>query len=618
MKPASCVLVEAESFARLGGWVVDQQFMDVMGSPFLLAHGLGVPVAPAETTVGLPLAGRYRLWVRTRDWVAPQGPGRFRVHVGGRPLAREFGVGGDGTWQWVDGGAVELPCGPAALVLEDLTGFAARCDALLFVHDGAPDDPPPNAPAALLACRDACAGRPATPADAGAFDFVVAGGGYAGLCAAIAAARLGLRVALLHDRPVLGGNASSEVRVTPIGAVELALYPRTADILQELHRTPRGVSGSGGIRANVDDDYVAQLAAREPQLRVFLDTHVTAVERDGARLVALRARHTRSGAEQRFPAPLFADCTGDAQVGFLAGADWRLGREGRDETGEALAPARGDRQQLGASNFWLAAHTGRPTTFPACPWALPIPSLDAMEVATPKWPPRFGEHAYAAGWNWETGFTMDQLGDAEAVRDHNFRAIYGAWDFLKNRSDGRAAYADAALSWVAYILGRRESRRLLGDLILTEHDLTAPRYYPDGCVTTTWYLDLHFPHPQNSRFFPGREFRSLAYDDPNFERFRGAIVGQHTEIKPYPVPYRCFYSRNVPNLFMAGRNISVTHVALASVRVMNTTALMGTVVGRAAALCCRLGVEPRALATTHWPALHALLSDPQAAACARA
>ena len=607
MNTDSCVLVEAENFMQLGGWMVDQQFMDVMGSPFLLAHGMGRPVAPATTEVPIPQAGRYRVWVRTRDWVAPHGAGQFRVHVAGLPLPRVFGLGGDGSWQWWDGGEVGLSQAPVPLLLEDLTGFEGRCDAILFVQDGSASNPPPNEKALLQSFRDACARRPATPPDAGTYDFVVAGGGYAGLCAAIAAARLGLKVALIQDRPVLGGNASSEVRVNPIGAIESKLYPHTSDILKELHQTPRGMDGSGGIRACPDDGYVLGLVAREPGIRLFLDMHVCAIERDGDRLVALRARHTRSGQELRFPAPLFADCTGDAQVGFLAGADWRLGRESQAETGEALAPRQADSRQLGVSNYWLADSTDRPTVFPSCPWALPIHTAEALEVSSPRWPPDNGTHAYVAGWNWETGFDMDQLADGEQVRDHNFRAIYGAWDFLKNKSETRDRRATAELTWVGYIMGRRESRRLLGDLVLTQHDLCEPRLYPDGCVIATWYLDLHFPHPWNSRFFPGREFRSLAYDDPNFESLRGDIVGTYTEIKPYPIPYRCLYSRNISNLFMAGRNISVTHVALAPVRTMNTTAQMGTVVGRAAFLCRKRNVDPRALYTTHLADLLAVL-----------
>lgn len=137
-------------------------------------------------------------------------------------------------------------------------------------------------------------------------------------------------------------------------------------------------------------------------------------------------------------------------------------------------------------------------------------------------------------------------------------------------------------TWAAFIAGKRASRRLLGDVILTQQDICGPKIHSDACVTATWYFDLHFPHPDNSRHFPGQEFRSLAFDDPNWEKLHGSNPGRHITIKPYSIPYRCFYSRNVPNLFMAGRDISVTHVALAPVRVMNTTAMMGTVVGRAA------------------------------------
>lgn len=602
--------IEAESFADLGGWVVDQQFMDVMGSPFLLAHGLGRPVANAVTQVKLPAPGAWQVWVRTRDWVPGHGPGRFRVRVNGRALGPVFGAEGRGDWAWQDGGTVEVGGTRVELALEDLTGFEGRCDAVLLVQDAPAGWTPPEEVEALAAFRREALGLPETPPEAGEFDFVVAGGGYAGLCAALAAARLGLKVALVHDRPVLGGNASGEVRVTPIGQTQGGPYPRNADIIAELAQTPRGLGGSGGIRACPDDDYVLRLARAEPNLTLFLEQHVCEVEREGERIAAIRARHIRTSQELRFVAPLFADCTGDAQVGYLAGADWRMGREGRPETGEALAPRQGDARLLGASNFWLASYAEEPQSFPDCPWALRIDCMEAMEVSSPKWPPEFGEHAYAAGWNWETGFNRDQLRDGEAVRDHNFRALYGAWDFLKNRSEERARLANAELSWVGYILGRRESRRLVGDLMLTQQDMEAPRLHPDGCVIASWYFDLHFPHPLNSRYFPDEEFRSLAYDDPDFERYRGEIVGDYTEHPPYPIPYRCFYSRNVPNLFMAGRNISATHVAFASTRVMNTTAMMGTVVGRAAYLCHTLGVEPRALYTEHLAKLQALLTDP--------
>ena len=603
------VLVEAERFATPGGWVVDQQFMDVMGSPFLLAHGMGRPVAAARTTAAFPTTGAYRVWVRTRDWVAPHGPGRFRVRVDGRPLDPVFGAGGDGTWQWHAGGTVAITSTTAALELEDLTGFEGRCDALLFAAGAQADVAPPNHGDAMAAWRRARLGLPEKPDEAGAFDFVVAGGGYAGTCAAIAAARLGLRVALIQDRPVLGGNGSSEIRVGPIGGLGLPPFPHNGDIMKEIRAASSAGDGSGGLRPRPDDVAIQLLVEAETNIALFLETHVTAVAKDGARITAAVARNTRTARESIFRGALFADCTGDGTLGALAGADFRMRREGRDEAGESLAPERGDRLFMGMSNFWTARHTDGPAPFPACPWALPI-TAESVEVSTPKYPVKFGRAPYAAGWNWESGFNRDPIGEAEQIRDHNFRAIYGTWDYLKNRSPERAKYVDAAMEWVAFILGKRESRRLLGDLLLTEQDIRRPVHYPDGCVTATWYFDLHYPHPDNTKFFPGEEFRSLAYDDPNFESLRGEIPGRETRIKPYPIPFRCLYSRNVPNLFMAGRCISVTHVALAPVRVMNTTAQMGTVVGRAAYLCRRLGVDPRGLYEKHLGDFKQLLAQP--------
>jgi hypothetical protein len=607
---ARSVLVEAEAFHDPGGWVIDTQSMDVMGSPYLLAHGLGKPVVKASTKARFAAAGAYRVWVHTRDWVPPHGPGKFRLHVGGRPVAKVFGAEGDGTWQWHDGGAVEVQAGETLLELEDLTGFDGRCDAILFVAEAPPDFRPPNSGKEMADFRRRLLGLPETPADGGTYDFVVVGGGYAGTCAAIAAARLGLTVALIQDRPVLGGNASSEVRVGPIGGLDKGPFLHNADIVKEIHRGAGGVQSSGGLRARPNDGHLLAMVQAEKNISLFLETHAFAVEKDGLRLKAVVARHVRTSEEKVFRGALFADCTGDATVGFLAGADWRMGREGRPETGELLAPPQADKLLMGMSNFWTAVHTGAPAAFPACPWALPI-TEESVEVSTPKYPPKFGEYAYVGGWNWEGGFNRDPIAEAERVRDHNLRAIFGTWDFLKNRSKDRQEYADAELEWAAFISGKRESRRLLGDLILTQQDMTEPKVYPDACVTATWYFDIHYPHPDNTRFFPGEEFRSLAYDDPNFERLRGSIPGTYTTIKPYPIPYRCFYSRNVPNLFMAGRDISVTHVGLAPVRVMNTTGMMGTVVGRAAWLCRKLSVDPRAVYEKHLEEFKALLTNPQ-------
>jgi hypothetical protein len=605
---ASLVLVEAEGFQDLGGWRVDTQGIDAMGSPYVLAHGLGEPVAAAKTTVSFPTAGAYRLWVRTRDWAGPGGPGRFRLHVAGKSVAKTFGAEGDGTWQWHDGGIVDLLAGPVKLELEDLAGFDGRCDAILFTKTPPEGFRPPNAGQELASFRHKGLGLPDSPIDAGGYDLVVAGGGYAGTCAAIASARLGLTVALIQDRPVLGGNASSEVRLGPIGGLK-GPY-RVDDIISEIHQGD--VLASGGVRPRPDDQHVLKLVRAEKNIALHLETRVMGVEKRDARITAVVAKHTRTSKELIFHGRLFADCTGDATVGCLAGADWRMGREGRDETGETLAPLRPDKITLGASNFWMAKQTDRPSSFPACPWALPINDRSCFEVSTPRYPPQFQGYAYVGGWNWESGFTKDMIAETEAVRDHNLRAIFGTWDYLKNRAPDRDRYAKAKLEWVAFIAGKRESRRLLGDVILQEQDMTASKVYPDACVIVTWYFDMHFPHPDNTSHFPGQEFRSLAYDDPNFERLRTPdMPGGLVRIKPYPIPYRCFYSRNVPNLFMAGRDVSVTHVGLLPVRNMNTTAMMGTVVGRAAWLCRRLNIDPRDVYAKHWEEFTQILRNPK-------
>lgn len=609
------VLVETESFKNPGGWTIDAQFMDQMGSPYILAHGLGVPVADAKTTVTFPETGKYRVFVRTKDWVANQGPGRFQVLLNGQPLPETFGIKGGGNWYWQDAGSVTITTKEAELGLHDLSGFDGRCDAVLFVKNDRKGFTPPNDLAGMEPFRRNILGFPATPADQGEFDLVVVGGGFSGICAAVAASRLGLRAALIQNRPVLGGNSSSEIKVNPIGELFAAEgpYPRNAEIVQELLAKENQMAHSD-LRAM--DEQRLKVVQAEKGVTVFLNTHARQVKMEKGRITAIKARNTMTGEDQQFRARWFVDCTGDGTIGYLAGADFRMGREGRKETGESLAPEisdaeAGDTLLMGNSQYWFAAQHYEPTAFPSCPWALSI-NEESYEVPTPKWPQVLKPGVIAAGgWNWESGFRRNTITESEYIRDHILRAVYGMWDYLKNKSPRKDQYRMGKLSWVAHVVGKRESRRLMGDHILTQQDIQEQKPYPDGCVITTWYFDLHFPHPANSKHFPGEEFRSVAYDDPNFEKYRPeGIPGKYTPIKPYPIPYRCFYSRNVPNLFMAGRDISVTHVALASTRVMKTTAMMGTVVGRAAYLCKKYNCDPRQIYTDHLDEFKAVLTNP--------
>ncbi|MFO1492321.1 MAG: FAD-dependent oxidoreductase [Kiritimatiellia bacterium] len=275
----AAILVEAESFAQRGGWVVDPQFMDTMGSPYLLAHGLGRPVADATTDMTSPAAGTYHVWVRTKDWVAkwnvPGTPGRFHVLVNGRALETTFGTVG-AEWHWQDGGVVELPAGRVSLGLRDLTGFEGRCDAILFCQNAGFQ--PPNADPAMAEFRRTLLVIPQQPEEAGEFDFVVSGGGIAGTCAALSAARLGLRVALVQDRPVLGGNNSSEVRVWLQGARNDEPWPRIGDVVAELEQDRRAHYGPSNTQELYEDGKKLAVVRAEKNITLLLEHRVNGVE----------------------------------------------------------------------------------------------------------------------------------------------------------------------------------------------------------------------------------------------------------------------------------------------------------------------------------------------------
>lgn len=570
------ILLETEAFDDKGGWVVDAQFVDNMGSPYLLAHGLGNPVKAASTNFKFPEKGIYHFWVRTKDWAPfPQGPGKFQIQINDKTIKTVFGASGDKNWKWYYAGTVEAAQTQATLVLKDLTGFEGRCDAIFFSKK---KQTPPNQAKELALFRKKLLGLPAKAPSAGEFDFVVIGGGIAGTAAAVQASRLGLKTALIQNRPVLGGNNSSEIRVHLMGRTDLNHYPKLGRIVRELDN---GDPGNAGKKArDYGDRRKYNVAKAEKNLKLFLNMHAFEVEKEGTKIKAVIAKHNENALELRFEAPFFADCTGDGNIGFLAGADYRMGRESRQQTGESLAPEKADDFTMGTSNLWYAVQTDTASSFPECPWALQFSDEYHLDQTH-------------ADWRWETGFgNFNTITEAEEIRDHNFRAIYGNWAYLKNHQSEK--YQNYTLGWVAYVGGKRESRRLLGDIILKQEDLQKPVIYPDGFVTSTWSIDLHYPDPKNSKYFPGEEFISTY---------------QHPKIQPYPIPLRCLYSRNVPNLMMAGRDISVTHVALGTVRVMRTGGMMGEVVAHVIALCKKHQTNPRGVYQYHLDELKEMLSN---------
>ena len=375
--PAQHVLLEAEQFADTGGWDVDQQSMDQMGSPYLLAHGLGVPVRDAVTTEKFPSPGRYRAWVRTRDWVAPWkapgAPGRFKLLVDGKPLAQTFGTEGE-AWHWQDGGS---------------------------------------------------------------FDLVVVGGG----------------------------------------------------IVEELVPAKRPGDGNAKGGPTYADERKLDLVRVEPRITLLNEERVNAVVAREGRIDSVVAQHVRTARRVRLSARLFADCTGDGTLGFLAGADYDVSREG----------------VMGASNLW-----------------------NLTDVSDP-------------------------------------------------------------------------AQVLLGDLKLTGDDFRSGRKFPDGAFPCSWHIDIHTPDPAFGQGYKGDEFISRATAGEGYQ-YQGI----------YWAPYRCLYSRNVANLFMAGRDISVDHEALGPVRVMRTCGMMGEVVGKAAWICVSRATTPRGVYEGHLALLKELRLQPGA------
>jgi len=402
-------------------------------------------------------------------------------------------------------------------------------------------------------------------------DVTVIGGGLSGVCAAIAAARLGNTVALVNNRPVLGGNASSEVRVWVCGATSHGVnrYARETGIMGELfvenqYRNPEG-------NPYIWDLVVLEAVKAEPNIELFLNTDVHEIEAEGdaGDRIIRSVTGWMMGSERRIKlvSDVFLDCTGDGLVGFLAGAQYRIGREAKQEFNEDWAPEQADSITLGSTILFYTKDTGQPVKF--------VPPSFAKDITKTTIPMKRVIRSGDSGchyWWIEWGGELDTVHENERIRDELWAVIYGIWDYIKN--SGQFDADTMTLEWVGSIPGKREFRRFIGDYILNQNDILAQEPFEDRIGFGGWSIDLHPPQGMYAT-----ESGSKHYHPDGI----------------YHIPFRSLYSANVSNLLFAGRNISATHVAFGTTRVMATCAVMGEAAGTAAALCAQRGVTPREL-----------------------
>jgi hypothetical protein len=460
-------------------------------------------------------------------------------------------------------------------------------------------------------------------------DVCVVGGGMAGLCAALAAARRGAHTVLMHDRPVLGGNASSEMRVHICGADRHGSIPhmRETGILEELRL--ENLARNPNRSFSIWDTILYEAAHFAPYLTLLLNCSCLDAQMDGGHITGITGWQLTTQTRHRVQAKVFADCSGDAILASLTGAEWRMGREARAEYGESIAPEQADARTMGMTCLFHAREYDTPQPFTPPSWAYVFENEDELPYGAG------GHRWWEMGYWWvELGGEYDSIHDTEMLRDELLRIVFGLWDHIKNHGDAPASLRSAAqpcqgdasaslrsaaqpcqgdasaslrsaaqvrgahhgadnwaLEWIQFLPAKRESRRYIGDHVLTQGDIESGGRFEDVVAYGGWSMDDHHP----AGFWSAK----LGHPATIF----------HPAPSPYGIPYRTLYSRNIDNLMFAGRCASCTHAAMSSTRVMGTACSQGQAVGTAAGMAARLGLLPRDM-TRHMTELQqALLRD---------
>lgn len=415
----------------------------------------------------------------------------------------------------------------------------------------------------------------------GEFDLIVVGGGLSGTAAAISAARNGVKVALVHERSMLGGNSASEVRLYPEANDAYQPWIRESGIHEEFHLEDRArnhLRYREGLTNCHWDLVLYEWCIREPNLTLFLNTNMHQVQMAGPRRIR-SIRAIQLGTEKVFElsAAMFIDATGDGVLGYRAGADFRWGREGQREYGESLAPEKPDEKVMGNTLFFRAVDTGAPVPFTRPAWAMEFPTEKDLFARNHK--------DLEAGYWWiEIGAPYHPIADNEQIRHEALRALLGVWDHIKNRGDHGAE--NYALEFVGFWPYKRESRRIIGDVVLDQKQVQDPQLLDDAVAYGAWGIDLH----KQGGILDRKERPFVPPHNANFEKL-GTL--------PYGISLRSLYSRNVENLFTVGRNMSASYVAFCSSRVLSTGCIVGQAAGVAAGLCRKYSTTPRQIARKH-------------------
>ena len=423
--------------------------------------------------------------------------------------------------------------------------------------------------------EDAEPAKPGAPVKPGALtveerdvDLCVVGGGMGGLLTALAAARHGAKVALMQDRPVLGGNASSEIRMWICGAGTRVRNLQETGIMEEIALDNMHCNPSRNW--SIWDSVLYEKARFQPNLELILNCACHSVKMDGDRIASVEGFQLTTYKRQVVRAKIFADCSGDSILAPLTGAEYRVGREAKAAFGEEFGIEKEDRRTMGMSLLIQARETDHKVEFKPPAWAYSFPTDESMHNKPHECLVKPNTNFY-----WiEIGGEVDTIADTETLRDDLLKIAFGVWDHMKNHGDHGADNWE--LEWLGFLPGKRESRRYVGDYTLTQEDVEkGGKRFEDTVAYGGWQIDNHLPG--------GFWLKSKG----------GAHLQKRRLTEPYAIPYRCLYSRDVENLMFAGRNLSATHTAFASARVMGTIGIMGQAVGTAAALAVEKGVMPR-------------------------